>query len=190
MSFGKECLGELLRRLSGYGIDGVIIGSTAYQLRLGWKDLQDDVDVFATSFSPSFDEDLILSAAEDLSCFVGRTSWETPQLRCAVDGCEIILEFYENIYDFYVPDEIVKGAEKLSLKGFTAKVIRVEDYVVLKAKAGRDKDLEDLRFIGDLMKAGKLRLSKDVILNRVELFDPEDRRFMIRKLFEAEIIKK
>ncbi|MCD6324404.1 MAG: nucleotidyltransferase [Desulfurococcales archaeon] len=188
VGFSRRCLGEVLSNLREHGAEGVIIGSTTYQLKLGWKELQDDVDLFATSFSPSFDEDLLLEAADRLSCFVGRTSWDTPQLRCSIDDCEVIVEFYENIYDFYVPAEIVKDADEEDLDGFRAKVIKVEDYALLKAKAGRGRDLEDLRFLGDLVKSGKLKLNKDLIRDRVALFDPEDRGFILRRLHESGII--
>lgn len=189
MGYSKECLRSTLLALREKGIDGVLIGSTVYQLLLGWKELEDDVDIFSTSLSPSFDEDLILEAAEELSCFTGQTAWGTPQLRCMVEGCEIIIELYENLYDFYIPEEIIASHQEVNIRGVTVKILRIEDYLLLKAKAGREKDLEDLKFLSDLIRSGDLKIRRDILLTHAELFEESDKKLIIKRLRESSILR-
>ncbi|MEM4830785.1 MAG: nucleotidyltransferase, partial [Zestosphaera sp.] len=64
MPYSVGCLAEVLKRLDAGGIKGVIIGSTVYALRLELRELEDDVDLFTTTLSPVFDEDIVLKVAE------------------------------------------------------------------------------------------------------------------------------
>ncbi len=187
MGYSRKSLAKVIAQLREHGIDGVVIGSTAYMLRLGFHELEDDVDLFTTSIMPSFDEDKVLSAAESLECLLGQNEWGGPQLRCPVNGEEITVELHENIYDFYVPQEILDDAETLSVAGVNMRVIHVEDYLVLKAKAGRDQDLEDLRYLSDLIKSGKLKIHKGLLHQRLSLFDEYESKLIIKRLKDSGI---
>ncbi len=189
LGFSWVDVGSLLMELERRGVGGVIIGSTVYQILLKWRELEDDVDVFATSFSPSFDEDVLLQAAEELDCFVGQNDWGMPQLRCPLRDEELSIEFFENLYDFYVPQEIIDSARKVRLGDYEGKAILLEDYLLLKAKGGRSKDLESLWFISDLLKSRKLKISKGLIQEHIKLFDYDDAKLIKKRLREAGIIK-
>jgi len=187
MGYSKKSLAKVIAQLREHEIDGVIIGSTVYMLRLGFRELEDDVDLFTTSIMPSFDEDVVLNAAENLGCFLGQSEWGGPQLKCPVNGEEVTVELHENIYDFYVPQEILDDAETLSIAGVNVKVIHVEDYLVLKAKAGRDQDLEDLRYLSDLIRSGKLKIRKELLRQRLSLFDEYESKLIIKRLKDSGI---
>lgn len=189
LGFSRVDVGSLLMELERRGIGGVIIGSTVYQILLKWRELEDDVDVFATSFSPSFDEDVLLQAAEELHCLVGQNDWGMPQLRCPLRDEELSIEFFENLYDFYVPQEIIDSARRVRLGDYGGKAILLEDYLLLKAKAGRSKDIETLWFISDLLKSRKLKINKELIQEHIKLFDYDDAKLIKKRLKEAEIIK-
>lgn len=183
MPYGVECLAEVLRRLGGEGVKGVIIGSTVYALRLGVRELEDDVDLFTTTISPVFDEDLILEVAERIGCRVGSTEWGTPSLECVLGSeCVIVVELYENIHDLYVPPEMLEGAETVEIEGVEVKVLRLEDYILLKARAGREQDLETLSYISDLIKNKALKVDFKTLKERLNLFDEDEQKLVIRRL--------
>lgn len=186
MVYDVTCLAEVLRSLSAEGLEGVIVGSTAYALRLGLRKFEDDVDLFATNFSPVFDEGLVRDAADKIGCEVGVSEWGTPRLECAVGGeCVVPVELHENIHDLYIPPEIVEGAETLSVGGFEVRAIRVEDYVLLKARAGRGHDIEDLNYIADLIKSGSLRIDLRLVRDRLKIFEEDEQRLIVRRLADA-----
>ena len=189
LGYSRASAGRLLKELGEKGIKGVIIGSTVYQILLGWREFEDDVDIFATTFSPSFDEDLLLQATHSLNCFVGQNDWGMPQLKCPVGDEELTLEFFENLYDFYIPQEIISSARRIRLGDYEGEVIQLEDYLILKAKAGREKDLEDLWFLSDLLKDRKLRIDKRLMRRHIELFEHEDTRLINKRLRQVGLLK-
>ncbi len=189
MVYDRAALARVLKGLREHGVDGVIIGSTVYALRLGFKEFEDDVDLFTTTVSPSFDEDVVAEAADALNCMVCQHGWGGPQLRCPVGCEEVTVELHENIYDFYVPEEMLNDAETVKVCGTPLRLLRIEDYLVLKAKAGREKDLEDLRYLSDIIRKGKLRINTKLIISRLALFDECDSRLIIKRLRACGVIK-
>ncbi len=187
MVYNVSCLGKLLSTLKSKGLEGVIIGSTAYLLRRGLKEFEDDVDLFLTSLSPTYDEDKIVGIANELGCFLGQTEWNTPQLRCVINECEIIVDLYENMYDFYIPTEMLEDSEEVRVGGFEAKLIKLEDYLILKAKSGREEDLEDLNKISSDVKDGKVKIDRNAIIKRLNLFEDYERNLIIKRLKSAGI---
>jgi len=185
--YGLDALAEGLKALRERGVDGVVIGSTSFLLRVGVKEFEDDVDLFTTTISPSFDEEVIMGVAEELGCFTGQTGWGTPQLRCSFRGSDIVFEFYENIYDFYVPEAMLQDADVVKVKGVDVRLLRVEDYLILKARAGRAEDEEDLKEVGKLIKQGKLSIRKEIIYDRMKLFEEYEEGLILRKIREAGI---
>ncbi len=189
MGFKVGSLAAGLRELRKRGIDGVIIGSTIYLLRLGLKELEDDVDLFTTTVSPTIDEDLIRDVAEELNCFLGQTGWGTPQLRCVFNEDEITFDLYENLYDFYIPEEFLVNSEDFKVGRESVRLLRVEDYLILKAKTGRVEDEEDLRLLADYIKSRKLRINLNVLREHMGLFEEYEQRIILRKLREAGILR-
>lgn len=185
--YNVSCLGKLLSALKSKGLEGVVIGSTAYTLRQGLKEFEDDVDLFLTSLSPTYDEDRIASIASELGCFLGQTEWGTPQLRCVINECEVTVDLYENMYDFYIPTEILEESEKVRVGGFEIKLIKLEDYLILKAKSGREEDLEELSNISNDVKSGKVKINKNVIIKRLNLFEDYEKDLIVKRLKNAGI---
>ena len=183
MPYGIDCLAEVLRRLGDEGVRGVIIGSTVYALKLGVRELEDDVDLFTTTISPVFDEDLILEVAERIGCRVGSTEWSTPSLECVLSSeCVIVVELYENIHDLYVPPEMLEEAETVEIEGIEVKILRIEDYILLKARAGREQDLETLSYISDLIRNKALKVDFKTLKERLNLFDEDEQKLISRRL--------
>jgi len=185
MGFKKETLAEAISKLRSNGIDGVIVGSTVYMLYLKLRELEDDIDLFTTTVSPTFDEDIIRDVAKKLKCLVGQTEWGTPQLRCYFSGNEVIIELHENIYDFYIPSEIIEDSRTITVGGVDIKILRLEDYLVLKARAGREVDFEDLRYLADLINNKDLSINVNKIIERLNLFDEYEAKLIRKRLKEA-----
>ncbi|MEM1686954.1 MAG: nucleotidyltransferase [Zestosphaera sp.] len=183
MPYSVGCLAEVLKRLDAGGIKGVIIGSTVYALRLELRELEDDVDLFTTTLSPVFDEDIVLKVAEKIGCQVGSTEWGTPSLECALSSeCVVLVELYENIHDFYVSPEMLEEAETLKLGEVEVRVLKIEDYIILKARAGREQDMETLSYISDLIKSKALKVDFKILSERLNLFDEDEQKLIMRRL--------
>mgnify|MGYP001772757020 CR=1 FL=1 len=183
LPYSIECLAEVLKKLSDEGIRGVIVGSTVYALRLRVGELEDDIDLFTTTISPVFDEDVVLKAAEKMGCQVGNTELGTPSIECALSSdCVVLVEFYENIHDFYIPPEMLEEAETLEIKGVEVKVLKIEDYIILKARAGREQDIETLSYINDLIKSKTIKIDLKTLRERLNLFDENEQKLITRRL--------
>jgi len=187
MVYSRKALAEAIRSLKDGGIDGIVVGSTSYMLYLGFKEFEDDLDIFVTSISPTFEEDLIRELASKLGCFVGQTEWGTPQLSCSFSGESITIELYENMYDFYIPEGFVASAKEYRVGGVEVKALRIDHYIILKAKAGREKDLEDLNYLADLIKAGKIRVNTRSLKDYLSEFEDYEAKLIVKRLNKAGI---
>ena len=173
---------SLLEELQKRGFRGVIIGSTVISLELREKKFEDDVDFFAFEPSPLIEEDTYRSWANELGWEMTYTELGTPRLIARVGGTDIVLEFYENIHDFYVPPEMLERAPAKKLKKVEIKVLKPEDYIVLKAKAGRDEDMEDLQKIRELINMGKLKIDERLVKEAINMLPEEDQKLTIKRL--------
>lgn len=168
------------------GFRFTVIGGSVVGLAVGDSDLGDDIDLFAEDPSVLVDESEYYSLAEELGWILGQTWLGTPRLVARVGGEEVSLEFYDNLYDFYVPEEIILRAERVSVGGVRVKVVRVEDHIVLKANAGRSSDMDRLKEIGRLVKKGRLRIDKAAVEEAASLF--EDEKVILRRLREVGVL--
>jgi predicted nucleotidyltransferase len=84
--------------------------------------------------------------------------------------------------DFYIPPEILESAPTKRIKGVSIRLLRPEDYIVLKAKAARDTDIEDLRIIKEYIDERRLRIDERIIRSDLRLLPEEDRRIAESKL--------
>ncbi|RLG82199.1 MAG: nucleotidyltransferase [Thermoprotei archaeon] len=185
VGYSKSTFALAINKLRSHGIDGVIIGSTVIMLRIGVKELEDDIDLFTTSVSPIFDEDLIRDVANTLGCFIGQTEWGTPQLRCVLNSDEVVIELYENMYDFYIPQQMIREAVSIRIEGVNIRLLKPGDYIILKAKAGREKDIEDLRAIAGLIKSSKVRISMELVKDHLKLFEEYEAKLIRKRLKEC-----
>jgi len=178
-------LAWLLSKLQEHGVKGVVIGSTVIDLELRRKKFEDDIDIFALEPSPLIEEDFYRGIAESEGWDMSFTALGTPKLVAKLpSGEEVIVEFYENIHDFYVPPEVLEEAPKKRIGKTEYRFIRPEDYIVLKAKAAREADIEDLRIVREYIEEGKLRIDERRLRRVVELVPEEERGFVVNKLRE------
>ena len=175
-------LAEVIEVLREKGIDGVIIGSTVLAVTIGAKELEDDVDLFVTSFSPTIEEQKIRDVAKELGWDLGRTGIDTLSIIARKGDKEIIIELYENIYDFYVPSHVINNARRVRISGRRLKLIRIEDYILLKARRGSEFDLEDLRVMRSMISSRELRIDEGYLKKSLLNFPEEDRSLIISRL--------
>ena len=180
MVFSVEELSVIMGKVSRAGIESVIIGGTVVQLALKSRRLEGDLDLFAVEPSPLLEEEVYRELAEREGWLFSYTSLGTPRMLARVGSVEIPVEFYENIHDFYVPLEIIGNAGSVRVRGVRLRLIGVEDYLVLKARAGGDKDLAKLR---ELASNPRLKIDSRRLREAAGLFEEED--IIIRRLREA-----
>jgi len=185
LGYSLNDLAWLLDRIQAHGVKGVVVGSTVVELALRRREFEDDVDVFALEPSPLVEEDFYRGIAEKEGWEMSYTALGTPKLVAKLpSGEEVIVEFYENIMDYYIPSEIIEQAPKKRIGRTEVSMIRPEDYIVLKAKAARESDIEDLRIIKEYIDEGRLKIDERIIKRDVELLPEEDRGFVVNKLRE------
>jgi len=178
----KRGVSEVLRILLDEGFRFTIIGGTVVELALGSKNLGDDVDLF-TEEPSVLEEGEFLRVGEEYGWIVGQTWLGTPRLIARGGGEEVPVEFYDNLYDFYVPPEIIESSVRIQLDGVRVRVVSLEDHIVLKANSGRGSDMERLKEIARLHRRGRIRVDASRILDTVNLFD--EPHVLLRRLRDA-----
>ena len=182
MVYSTKDMAKALKELIGEGVDFVIVGDTIVQLEMGKKSLKGDVDLFIINPSPFVEEDFYRALAEKHGWYFSYTDLGTPRLIAHVDGKDIELELYENIHDFYIPIEIINEARKIKLHGIDVKLLHVEDYVLLKARAGSPDDIEKLsKVLGELKKEG-IKLNTRILRQHLRYFPDEDRQVIVNRI--------
>ncbi|MEB2836681.1 MAG: nucleotidyltransferase [Desulfurococcales archaeon] len=178
-----QVLAAVVRSLLDEGFKFTVIGGTVVEVELGSRDLGDDLDLFAEEPDVLVDEETYWEVAERNGWVIGQTWLGTPRILVRVGDEEVPVEFYDNLYDFYVPESMLKRARRASLGGVRVKMVRLEDHIVLKANAGRDKDLERLKEIARLVNRGKLRVNTKDLREAASEF--EDEAVILRRLRDA-----
>ena len=189
MPYSLEDLAEIMKVLNEAGVKAVVIGSTVVQLELRKKELEEDIDLFVEEPSPFIEEEFYRELASRQGWGLGQTWIGTPSLIARRAGQDIVVELYENIYDFYVPPELLERAPKKNIKGVPVRILRLEDYALLKAKAGRDEDMEDLEELAMLVKSGRLRFDRRLVRESIRFFPEEDQRLMEKRLKKVGLIE-
>jgi len=189
VTYSLEDLARVLKVLVDAGVRGVIIGSTVVQLEMRSRELAEDVDIFVEEPSPFIEEDFYRELARRHNWGLGQTWLGTPSLIARMGDEEIVVELYENIYDFYVPPEVLQRAPKKNLRGVTFRVLRLEDYALLKAKAGRDEDMEDLEELATLVKSGEVKFDKRLVKESLQFFPEEDQPLMEKRLKKVGLLE-
>ncbi len=179
MKYTLDDLAHVLEILSSYGVDYVIIGDTVIQLALKKKEIEGDVDLFILKPSVIVDEQVFIDIAERERWQYSTTEAGTPRLIARVDDKEIVLELYENIFDIYIPEEIIRNARSIKVKGIKLKLIRPEEYIVLKARQGVDLDKLS-KYIKELK-----GLDKKLLEKTIELMPDDERRVIANRLREV-----
>ncbi len=168
----------VLDRIKGYGVEFVVIGDTVVQLALRKKELRGDVDLYVFKPSVVVEEEFYIELAEKEGWLYSTTEAGTPRIVARIGEKEIPIEFYENIFDIYIPEEIVSRAGSIKASGVRIKLIKPEEYIVLKARQGVDLD-KLARYIRELKS-----IDKKLIEETIELMPEEDRKTIINRLRE------
>jgi len=186
----KKILKELAKEFELNNIDAVIIGSTIVSLALGgfFKE-EEDLDLFIINRSPLLEEDLFKNIAISKGWDYTYTDYGTPRLIVPFEYGEFFIDFYENIHDFYIPEEILeKETRRIKINHYRIKLLSLEAYIVLKARIGRRIDDRDLARIKELIKEGYLKVNKRKIEELLKYFPEEEIGIMKNRLARRELI--
>lgn len=181
-----RAVGASLKILLDNGFRFTIIGGTVVELAAGKSDLGDDVDLFAESPSPVFEEIVFNQFAEEMNWTYGQTWLGTPRMVARVLGEEVVIEFYDNIYDFYVPEIMIQEGERVEIGGVRLKMISLEDHILLKANAAKSSDMDRLAEIAKMAKKGKLNINRRRLEERASAFDEPE--VILRRLREVSLL--
>ena len=182
----RKAFAGAMRLLLNSGLKFTIIGSTVVSLDAGLDDMGEDVDLFAESPSVVESEDFYVRVAEANSWHLGQTWLGTPRITVIAEGEEVPVEFYDNLYDFYVPERFIREARRVDVEGVKVKAITVEEYLALKGRAGREEDVEGLKRAVELVKRGRLKVSADEVRRAAEEF--EESQIILRRLREVGVL--
>ncbi len=185
MNFKLDDLVYIMSKLIENDIDAVIIGGTVVELEARSKSFTGDIDLFPLKPSPIMEEGYYYEVAEKLNWDYGQTGLGTPKFVAKTESGPVEVEFYDNILDFYVPEEILKDAKTINVKGVPIKRISVEDYLVLKSRSEVPTTIDVLRGVYELWKSGKISINLRRIKERLNLFPPEEVPTMRGRLREA-----
>ena len=183
---GRKAFAAAMRLLLNSGLKFTIIGSTVVSIEAGLDDMGEDVDLFAESPSVVESEEFYVRVAEANSWHLGQTWLGTPRITVIAEGEEVPVEFYDNLYDFYVPERFIREARRVDVEGVKVKAITVEEYLALKGRAGREEDVEGLKRAAELVKKGRLKLSADEVRRAAEEF--EESQIILRRLREVGVL--
>lgn len=174
MGYGVDDLAYVLGRLIERGVDFIVIGDTVVQLALRKKGFEGDIDIFAFKPSPLVEGEFYRSIAEEEGWDMGTTEIGTPRFIAKVGDKDIVVEVYESFMDIEIPPEIFNEAKSIKLGGYRIRILRPEQYFVLKARQGIDLD-KLAKYYRELGK-----LDKKVLVKTIEYF-PDDEREIIKE---------
>ncbi|RLG77127.1 MAG: nucleotidyltransferase [Thermoprotei archaeon] len=182
MPYNLKQLAEAIENLRSIGFDGVIVGSTTLHLALKRGELEDDVDLFVTSCSPFMEEDRLREEAHRRGWSVGYTELGTPAVIMNIDGSDIRVELYENIHDFYIPEEVLKlCTRRITVSGTAIHHLAVDCWLILKARRGSEQDLETLLTVKRLVSKHVIRLDHSLMKRVLELYE-DDKGYILSRL--------
>jgi predicted nucleotidyltransferase len=177
----KQSFAKAIRLLLDHGFQFTVIGGTVVEVALGSRDLGPDIDLFAEEPNVFMEEEYH-RIADELGWGVGQTWLGTPALIARLKE-EFPIEFYDNLFDFHVPMEMLNRAVKINVGGVRVKMIAVEDHIILKANSGRSTDFERLKELARLVKKGRLKVDAKRLRESASLF--LDEKVILRRLRDA-----
>lgn len=178
---------EVIRKLLNEGIKFVIIGDTAVLLSIKSNDLGDDIDLFVESPGVLENENFYQELAEKNGWSYGQTWLNTPKITAIVSNEEVNIDFYDNLYDFYIPESFIENAQRIEIDGLRIKTLSIEQYLVLKSYSGKEEDIEKLKNILNIIKKHKIRINEDKIVELAE--EVGDKNTILRRLREVGLIR-
>ena len=153
-----------------------MIGNTCLNLALKQREFEDDIDLFVTSLSPLIDEDKIRESAYRNGWSVGFTELGTLSLVLNIENTDIKVDLYENIHDFYIPNEALDICKRrIVVEGTEINYVAVECWAVFKAKRGSNQDLFSLSKLKVFVDEGEIKLDLGLMRKIAELYEDESR---------------
>ncbi len=185
MSYRLEDLYEVfLYLIKELNVKIAIIGGVVINYFLGEKEFSEDLDLFIYEGSILDKESMLREYAREKSWEIGATEYGLPKISLRKNDLEIEIEIYENIYDFYIPPEIIERSRDIKVRDLDLKILYPEYQILLKARAGGEQDIEMLRVYSDLVKEGKLRISASRIREALSYF-PDEEKLILSRLRSA-----
>ncbi len=143
-------------------------------MEMGNKTFEGDIDLFVTSTSPLLEANKINEIAREKGWSIGVTTLGTPSITMTVNDEEVVVELFENIMDFYIPQELIELCkQEYEISGEKISCISKECWMVLKARRGSNQDLAKLSMVIELAKKNDIKIDKNKLRNAIELFQDE-----------------
>lgn len=177
----KSVLVDVARAFYSNEVDFVVIGSFVIPLlyNVPWSTY--DIDLFITNKSTVVEYELFEKIAIENGWDIGTTPYGTPYYEILRNGDTIRIDLLENIYDIYVPKTIIDRAHSIKVNNVEVKVIRLEDQIVLKARAASEVDVEFLKqVLSKLVKKKRVKITIENIEQAILAF-PETEQNSIRR---------
>ncbi|MCC6045478.1 MAG: nucleotidyltransferase [Ignisphaera sp.] len=182
MQYTLKHIVKALEVMAKEGIEGILIGDTCLNIELGNKFFEGDLDLFVTSLSPLMESSRIIALAEEKGWSTGATELGTPSVTITVNNIDITVELYENIMDFYIPQEIIDICQQeYNVEGSKIRCISKECWIVLKARRGSSQDLSKISFALELIERNNIKIDKNKLKKAVEAF-AEDAYYICERL--------
>jgi predicted nucleotidyltransferase len=182
MQYTLRHVTKVLEEIAKEGIEGILIGDTCLNIELGNKFFEGDLDLFVTSLSPLMESTRIITVAEERGWSTGVTEIGTPSITVTVDDIDITVELYENIMDFYIPQEIIDLCQQeYNIEGNKIKCLSKECWFALKARRGASQDLSKISFALELLEKSGIKIDKNKLKKAIEAFS-EDAYYIYDRL--------
>ena len=184
MEHYKTALILVSKALRRRDVDFVLIGSAVLPLLYNINIDPRDVDLFIRNFSTVMDYELFEEIARENDWDIGTTTHGTIFYELVVGDHVVRVDLLENILDIYVPPQLLDGAVRLRLDGVEVPSIRLEDLLVLKARAAAKEDEEfisDMAWrISDVLSG--ITIDREYIRKVVRYFPEDEQESIVRRL--------
>jgi len=182
----KRALIAVAESLISHDVDFVLVGSAILPLIYGVQYDPKDVDIFVVNKSTIMDNELFENIAKERDWDIGTTEHGTIYYELIIGGESVRVDLVENILDIYIPPQIFNNVIYKDLNNIKIKSIRLEDLLVLKARAAtKDAEVfinEMARMISDVM--SNITIDKGYIRSIVEYFPQDERESILNRLMK------
>lgn len=184
MDHYKSALVSVSRALRRRDVDFVLIGSAVLPLLYNIDLDPRDLDLFIRNFSTVMDYELFEEIARENDWDIGTTTHGTVFYELVIGDHVVRVDLLENILDIYVPPQILDNAVILKLDGTEIPSIRLEDLLLLKARAAAKEDEEfisDVAWrISDVLSG--ITIDREYMKRAVRYFPEDEQESIIKRL--------
>ncbi len=184
MDHYKSALISVSKALRRRDVDFVLIGSAVLPLLYNIDIDPRDLDLFIRNFSTVMDYELFEEIARENDWDIGTTTHGTVFYELVVGDHVVRVDLLENILDIYVPPQLLDNAVRLRLDGVEVPSIRLEDLLLLKARAAAKEDEEfisDVAWrISDVLSG--ITIDREYMKRAVRYFPEDEQESIIKRL--------